>query len=298
MSDSNLATDVIWPIVTALITATLQEDQVAAQKLLRPRSVSAEMVDLFGLIALDLLLKTILDRDNVALTRVIRARQGKTVYTEYIWPDTEHQSDSVLFTDAVTVVLRPYRHEWRVTDINPSSMDQWLTGPAARALLSNIIEGNEGRMPQETWVLPLAFVGGAVRLAFRPTALQDEVEQLLLPGMQERGYGAMALVSGRRIWRDYVRKAKPEIGRAALWAAAVEYLMSEQALIDTAQAFVGQQYGVPLVQLLPRIRLIRETLGIDGLDDRYSPLRGVNIVTDKSKTPAEVDSSSQATTSA
>lgn len=288
MADLSLATDVIWPTVKALITATLQGDEATAIKLLRPRSVSAEMVDMFGLVALDLLLKTILDRDNVALTRVIRARQGQTVYTEYSWPDPEHAANGVLFTDAVTVVLRPYRHQWRVTEINPSSLDQWLTGPAARGLLANMVEGNDGRIPQEAWVLPLAFVGGAVRLAFRPNALCDEVEQLLLPGLQERGYGALALVSGRRMWRDYVRKAQPEIGRAALWAAAVEYLMSEQALIDTAQAFVGQQYNVPLVQFLPRIRLIREELGIDGLDDRYSPLRGVNIVTGKSETGARM----------
>jgi hypothetical protein len=280
MAQSSLATDVIWPTVRALITATLDEDEKSVRSYLRPRSNSADTYDLFGLIAIEILLKTVLDRNDVALARVISTEQGKRVFVEFVWVENGQSSTEYGPAETVTVALQPYRKQWRVADINPSTLEQWLTSPTARGLLSNLMEANEGRIPQESWVLPFAFMGGAMRLAFRPKALRDEVEELLLPGMLERGYGPSALVGGRRLWRAYVKAASPEIGRAALWAAAVEFLMSEQALIDTPQAFVGKQYSVNLVQLLPRIRLIRERLKIDGLDDRFSPVHGVNIVTD------------------
>lgn len=279
MAQGNLATDVIWPLVKRLLMATLQGDAEAARACLVPGGNAAEMVDLFGLVALDLLLKTVLNRDDVVLGRVVSTNEGSRLYAEFYWPDPGKPDAKPVFADSATVVIERDNATWRVADINPSTIEKWLTSPAARGLLAGLMEGNDGRVPDDLWVLPIAFMGGAVRLAFRPNALHDAVEETVLPGMQERGYGAPALVNARRLWRDYVAAAPPPDDDSAAWAAAVEYLMSVQSAIDTPQAFVGKQYGVSLSRVLPRIHAVRDRLDLAPIDERYTPIAGVNIVT-------------------
>ena len=54
--------------------------------------------------------------------------------------------------------------------------------------------------------------------------------------------------------------------------------MSEQTLRELTQGAVGKYYRVSLTHMLPRIRQLKETLDIQGLDERYSALAGKQIV--------------------
>jgi hypothetical protein len=54
--------------------------------------------------------------------------------------------------------------------------------------------------------------------------------------------------------------------------------MSEQAMRDLTQAVVARHYRVSLAQMLPRVREIKDTLGINGLDERFTPLQRQQIV--------------------
>jgi hypothetical protein len=146
--------------------------------------------------------------------------------------------------------------------------------------------------------LPVALFGGALQLPLRPAAMRDAVERLLLPGLQHRTYGILSLVAGRRLWRDFRRKAKIDLTaegaqsaenkgekvRAAAWAAAAEFIMSEQNMREATQAAVAQNYRVNLSAILPRIRQIKEALAIQGIDERYSSFRPAQIILKEAET--------------
>lgn len=280
----------IWPVVEAAISATLAEDEATLRRCLLPRRQAAEILELFGVPVFDILFKTVLGRGRLALTRAIETENGKYVHIELVWPDPELAANNYTAADVVAVKLRHYRQQWRIVEVNPASVDLPLTeARAAGILLSSKTLSASGGVPNEPWVLPVALFGGALQIPLRPEAMQDPVERLLLPGLQHRTYGLLSLAAGRRLWRDFTKKAsrQPNLSQPAVWAACVEFIISEQAMRDQTPAAVGQSYHVPLSAMLPRLRQIKETLQIAGLDERYSALASPQIVLKDTPNPTE-----------
>jgi len=279
MIDRDTVWNGIWPVVQQFVTATLEEDEKGVKKLLVPRSRAAELYDLFGLYVFDILLKTVLGREQLGLVRAIETENGRFVYLEFAWPDPAAGGNSYAATDVVSVQMRKYRNNWRVADVNPANTDSPMTEPRANTILlaNKTLEGAED-VPLEPWLLPVALFAGALQLPLQEKALRDAVEALLLPGLQARSYGVVSLVGGRWLWRDFQKKAGSKLDKPAAWAAAVEFLMAEQGMREQTQATVGQFYGVALTTLLPRIRQIKQTLSLDGLHERYSPFGATRVL--------------------
>lgn len=272
----------IWPVVQAFVIATLEENEPELKKRLVPRRRAAELYDLFGLPIFDILLKTVLGRERLGLVRAIETENGRYVYLEFAWPDPAAAENSYAATDVVSVQLRKYRNNWRIVDVNPAGTDSPMTEPRAHTILlaNQSLAGEDappGDDPLEPWLLPVALFAGALQLPLQEQALKDPVEALLLPGLQARSYGLHSLVGGRRLWRDFRKKANPNLDNPAPWAAAAEFLMAEQGMREQTQAAVGQYYQVNLTTLLPRIRQIKQTLSLDGLHERYSPFGATRV---------------------
>lgn len=119
----------IWPVVQKLVMATLEENENGLEKLLVPRSRAAELYDLFGLNVFDILLKTILGREQLGLARAIETENGRFVYLEFAWPDPSAGGNTYAETDVVSVQVRKYRNSWRVSDVNPASTDSPMSEP-------------------------------------------------------------------------------------------------------------------------------------------------------------------------
>jgi hypothetical protein len=116
MIDKETIWDGIWPVVQALVVATLEDDKAGLKKLLVPRSQAAELLDLFGLNVFDILLKTVLGRERLGLARAIETENGRYVYLEFAWPDPVSEGNVYAATDIVSVQLRRYRNKWRVVE--------------------------------------------------------------------------------------------------------------------------------------------------------------------------------------
>jgi hypothetical protein len=279
MIEKEIVWNGIWPVVQAFVMATLEEDEAALKKLLVPRSRAAELYDLFGLNVFDFLLKTVLGRERLGLARAIETENGRFVYLEFAWPDPEAGDNSYAATDIVSVQMRKYRNNWRVADVNPANTDFPMTEPRAQSILlaNQPLEGDEAAA-LEPWLLPVTLFAGALQLPFQEAAFRDPVEALLLPGLQAHSYGLVSLIGGRRLWRDFRKKADPKLDHPAAWAAAAEFLMAEQGMREQSQAAVGQYYQVNMTALLPRIRQIKQTLALDGLHERYSPFGATRVL--------------------
>ena len=269
----------IWPVVESLLDATLAEDEVRVTSLLAPGGEAARLYDLFGVTVFDILLKSVLGRTQLAITRAVQTEEGRYVHIEYVWPDPETENGAYTAADLVTVQLQRTGDRWQVLAVNPAAVDFPLTEARARGVLVTGEARNEGgELPREPWILPVAFLAGSLQLTLREEALADDVERLLLPGLQARHYGPISQIAGRRLWRDFREVATPLLDDPAAWAASAEFILSEQSLREATQAAVGKQYQVPLTQMLPRIRRIKEALAIQGLDERYSALGSKQII--------------------
>jgi hypothetical protein len=117
-----------------------------------------------------------------------------------------------------------------------------------------------------------------VQLPIQETAFGDPVEALLLPGLQARSYGLVSLIGGRRLWRDFRKKANPDLGKTAVWAAAAEFIIGEQGMREQTQDTVGDYYQVDLTAMLSCIGRIKTALSLDGLHERYSPFGVTRIL--------------------
>jgi hypothetical protein len=261
----------VWPVVERLIEATLAEDDQTLATLVVSGEQAAETLDLFGFVAFDLLLKTVLGRQRLGLTRAIETGEGRSVYIEYAWPDPETTDRSYTAVDVVSVRLVQTENGWLVAEINPAGVDLPLTGARARTVLATtqMLNGQD-RLPSEPWILPFTFYGGLLRLPFQSGVMADDVEALLLPGLQERSFGFMSLVRGRRLWRDFKAAAEPDLAQPAAWAAAAEFVLSEQEQRNVTQAATGRQYKTSLGAVAGRVKQIKNALQIKGLDERYS----------------------------
>jgi hypothetical protein len=113
----------------------LTEDTKELKKLLVPHSRAAELYDLFGVYVFDILLKTVLGREQLGLARAIETENGRFVYLEFAWLDSAAGENSYIATDVVSVQMRKYRNDWRVADVNPANTDSPMSEPRANTIL-------------------------------------------------------------------------------------------------------------------------------------------------------------------
>ena len=285
MIDEQTVWDDIWPIVERLIAATLAEESQAIRSLVLPGGLAADALDLFGGVVFDILLKTVLGRERLGLVRAIEADGGRAVFIEYAWPDPA-AGRGYTAVDVVAVRLARAAEGWLVDEINPASADLPLNSLRATGILAGSqVMNDEGKLPSEPWILPVALYAGVLQLPLSPGAMADAIEAALLPGLQARGYGLLPQVYGRRLWRDFVAAARPELDRPAAWAAAVEYLIGQQSNRAESQAAVGRFYRAPLGGVAGRAKHIARVLGIQGPDSRYSDLATTEIVYNTESNP-------------
>lgn len=289
MIDEKTVWDDIWPVVEQLISATVAEDSRTLRQLLYPHGQAADALELFGPVVFDILLKTVLGRDRLGLTRAIEGDGGETAFIEYAWPDPATQG-SYTAVDVVAVRLAHGDAGWRVVEINPAAADLPLNSMRATSILAGMQVMNEdGKLPSEPWVLPVALYAGVLQLPLQPGAAADPVEALLLPGLQARGFGFLPQMLARRLWRDFVAAASAgndptdrgdfdPADRPGAWAAAVELIMGEQTNRGETQAAVGRHYRASLGAVAGRAQQIRRALGIEGFDARYSDFSTTEIV--------------------
>jgi hypothetical protein len=279
MIGEQIVWDAVWPTVENLIQATLAEDAATIGTLLTSDGQAAAMLDLFDVYVYDILLKTVLGREQLGVTRAVETENGRFIHIEYAWPEPGTEDNSFTANDVVTVTLTQVEDNWRIVDVNPSSIDLRLTGGRARGIIaSGQSLSEDGKVPGESWILPFALYGGLLKMKLRPEALLDPVEKLLIPGMQERSYGAMALVNGRSLWRDFKSANKPNLDRPSAWAAAVEFIMSELELRNLTQAAVSKNHKISLSKMVPRMKQIKKVLNIQKADERYADMQGTQIV--------------------
>ena len=228
MIDEKTVWDDIWPVVERLIAATVAEDSQAIRQLLQPHGQAADALDLFGATVFDILLKTVLGRDQLGLTRAIEGDGGQTVFIEYAWPDPT-TAGSYTAVDVAAVRLALGDDGWLVTEINPASADLPLNGIRATGILAGMqVMNDDGKLPSEPWVLPVALYAGLLQLPLAPGAAADPVETPLLPGLQARQFGFLPQLYGRRLWRDFAAAAGRDADAADRpegCAAAVELIM-------------------------------------------------------------------------
>lgn len=281
MIDEKTVWDDIWPVVERLISAAVAEDPQTLRQLLHPHGQASDALDMFGPVVFDILLKTVLGRDRLGLTRAIEGDGGETVFIEYAWPDPATRG-SYTAVDLVAARLARAQDGWRVAEINPASADLPLNGMRATSILAGTQVMNEdGKLPSEPWILPVALYAGLLQLPLLPGAAADPVEALLLPGLQARQFGFLPQLYARRLWRDFAARAGEETDpadRPGAWAAAVEVIMGEQSNRGETQAAVGRHYRASLGAIAGRIKQIRRALGIEGFDARYSDLSTTEIV--------------------
>jgi hypothetical protein len=279
MIDEKTVWDDIWPVVEQLISATVAEDDRTIRQLLYPEGQAADALDLFGFVVFDILLKTVLGREKLGLTRAIEGDGGSSVFIEFAWPDPDSTDRSYTAVDVVAVRLAQTSDGWRAVEINPASADLPLNSLRATSVLAGTqVMSDEGKLPSEPWILPVALYAGLLHLPLLAEATNDSVEALLLPGLQARQYGLLQLIYARRLWRDFVDAIPQELERPEAWAAAVELIMGEQSNRGETQATVARYHRAPLGAVAARTRHIRKVLGITGLDARYTDLRTTEII--------------------
>jgi hypothetical protein len=269
----------VWPVVEQLIQATVDEDSEAIAQLLVPGERAAEMLNLFGFAVFDVLLKTVLGRGSLGVTRAVETENGRFIHIEYAWPEPGNTDGSYTGADVVTITFTQFKGRWRAVEINPAALDLPITGQRARAVLNSTKAFNdEDKIPSEPWILPIALYGGLLQIPVQPAAFGDEVEEQFLPSLQRSTHGVMSLVNGRRLWRDFKAAANPSLEHPAGWAAAVEFLMSHQMGRNVTQAAVSKQYKVNLSLMVPRIKQIKKVLQLKVEDHRYADNQATQIV--------------------
>lgn len=120
----------VWPEAEKLVAATLAEDDAPVGALLVPGSETAILHHLFGFVVFDLLLKTVLSREQLAVTRAIETEQGKYVHVEFVWPDLDAAHAGYTAADLVSLQLCRYQANWRVVADNAAATDVPLTEEA------------------------------------------------------------------------------------------------------------------------------------------------------------------------
>lgn len=277
MIDENSVQDEIWPMVQRLIAATVSGDDKTARRQLVPNRPVADMVQMFGLTSLDIFLKTVLLRARCGLRQAILTEDSRFVYLEYLWEGGQSAGNAIFAgEDSVVVKVRRYRDSWRIDEINPSSIELLLSAPRARALMfATDAFQRDGTFPQQPWILPIALYSGLLQLPPTAKASADAVEATVLAQMQSRNYEILALVNGRRLWRDFKRKIKMKRARpseSSAYAAAVEYIMNEQTASDIELMALCEAYEALLPVSERFVSRIKQALKVSEIDPRYTTL--------------------------
>lgn len=267
--------EAIWPVVAEAIEATLAEDETALTLLTVKGEQAADALELYGFISFDILLKTVLGRSSLGLTKAVETDNGRFIYIEFAWPDADN---GVTAVDLVTVCLTQQNNDWRIVEINPAAVDAPLNSQRAQAVLTNdkLLQAAD-QFSSEPWILPFVLYAGLLQLPIQNISQLNAVEKLLLPGMQQRGFGLMAQIYGRRLWRDLLTLTQPDLTNPAAWAAALEYLIGEQYKREVTQAAVSKYYHTNLAAMVPNLREITKTLDLQKEDARYSDLQTLQI---------------------
>ncbi|KAA3665387.1 MAG: hypothetical protein DWQ04_00840, partial [Chloroflexi bacterium] len=244
----------VWPVAEKVIEATLAENGDGIAELVAPGGQAAEMLDLFGFAVFDVLLKTVLGRGSLGITQAVETENGRFIHIEYAWPEPGADPNSFTATDLVAVTFTNLDKQWCIVEVNPSSIDMPLTEPRARGMLASTQTLSEhDKVPAEPWILPFALYGGMLQIPILEAAMADEVESKFLHGLQERNYGVMTILRGRKMWRDFVTAVSPTLDKPSGWAAALEFIMSEQNKRNQTQAAISKHYKVNLSTMVPRI---------------------------------------------
>ena len=268
MSPNDAITNV-WPRARMLLELVLNRAEEGVMPLLDPGGSAAAYFDMHGMIALELLLKTIFGRTQVGLAQAIV--EPDEVLFEYVWLDPVRGAEAYEPEEVACVRMSRMNDSWRVRDVNPTSLDHWLTSKTARGMLAQKRDENDGELPQSADILPIAFLAGLMKAPILAGAMRDDVERLLLPTLQRQQFGALALVKARAMWGDFVRLKTPRINEntSKLWAAALTVLIAEQADVELTQAASAELYEVPFSRIFSAIRAVRTALEINGKDERY-----------------------------
>lgn len=215
MIDEKAVWDDIWPVVERLISATVAEDTPTIRPLLYPNSQAADALDIFGFPAFDILLKTVLGHNRLGLTRAIEGDDGRAVFIEFAWLDPKSGS-GYTGVDMVTVRLDAVRPaaDWLVTEINPTNADLPLNGPHATSILAGTQALSEdGKLPSEPWVLPVAFIAGSLQLPLTPARRPTRWRSCCCPACRRecsvRFRRSTPGVSGATLWRRGARSTPP-----------------------------------------------------------------------------------------
>ena len=141
----------VWPVVESLIQAVLAEDVEQVRPLLEPNSIADDMLDLYGYYVYDILLKSVLGRDKLAVTRAVETENGRFLHIEYAWPDVTTEDNHYTANDVVTATLTEKEDgKWLITDVNPSAIDLPLNGGRARGVIAGGQSLSEdGKVPGE-----------------------------------------------------------------------------------------------------------------------------------------------------
>lgn len=151
-----------------------------------------------------------------------------------------------------TYEMRLYRGTWRLWSVLPLKLEQTFEDTFfVDPILYEYLDG--------TRICPV-----------EPGGPHDEVEELLATELPASNFGLWWQATAIRIWRDFVRAAKPTIKRPEEWAAAVEYIMVLLEHRDGTQKTVAANYGVSVNALATRYKEIVARLKIVEQDERYT----------------------------
>ncbi len=253
--------EALWRTIQEFVRA-LQRRDPTVRRWLAPHSEAELLLDIYGEEALLILLKDYLDKESFIFLRTAALPKdgGPARLAEIAWVDPGASPPTR--QDRVTLQLRQVRRRWLVEDLWPAPLDAPLTVDQARAAWTE----------HEDRAEPAAiFLAGASTIPPEGCGELDDVETLLVLGMDAHGFSPREVVRAVRLWRDLCRDGRPAYRRPAILAAAVEH----------AFCLLGSYYGASLRRTAAyygvrpggvgrHLAQIRERLGLVCFDPRYS----------------------------
>jgi hypothetical protein len=258
----------VAPIVRELLRALQAQDEAGIAPLLIEGSESDWGFRLFGMGPLIFLLYMHLERDEFVLPRFAR-RGRREVLVEVGWvTGTDEQGRSIYDPRRLsTVTIQRRGEQGGISDVTPSPLDHPLTVSEAQDVLRRAVEEGKGGNP--LW-FPLGVLTGAFQLKRLGKEPLDEVEELLVKGMERSSFGVPEIIRAVRLWRDFKGGAAAGSHRPQVYAAAVEYIMVLFGFYGDSQVAIGQRYEVSAASISATWREIEAALGLSQFDSRYS----------------------------
>jgi hypothetical protein len=227
-----------------LLEGVLGDDAAAVARKLAPDSLKRVGLSLFGLDAIGIPMGLAAKPHQLGLTAV-EVGDGAAV-VEIRGRDDKEQDVSVC-----SVILGSHGTEWRVDDIWPVPSDCDFT-------VETVLEPT------------VLFYNGQMQLELANPESLDEVERLLVAGLQAQGLGLHLIEQGARIWRLYSEGLEPTAAAPAL-AAGVH--LATLALDDASPdpEVLADYYEVPVDTVVACFMRIAERLGFDLQEEAEPP---------------------------